>query len=68
MNGREVTRVDEQAVIEEVRGRYPEYLAQQERMEAMSRELEPYFAEMYRRCVAQEVELERVLTRAGSLR
>jgi len=68
VNGREVTRVDEQAVIEEVRGRYPEYLAQQERMEAMSRELEPYFAEMYRRCVAQEVELERVLTRAGSLR
>ena len=44
------------------------HLAQQERMEAMSRELEPYFAEMYRRCVAQEVELERVLTRAGSLR
>jgi cytosine/adenosine deaminase-related metal-dependent hydrolase len=62
-----LTRVDERAVIEEVRGRYPEYVAQQERMESMSRELEPYFAEMYRRCVAQEVELERVLTREGGL-
>ena len=59
-----VTKVDEQAVIEEVRGRYPEYLAQQEKMEAMSRELEPYFAEMYRRCVEQEVGLQRVLVKA----
>jgi cytosine/adenosine deaminase-related metal-dependent hydrolase len=59
-----VTKVDEQAVIEEVRGRYPEYLAQQEKMEAMSRELEPYFAEMYRRCVEQDVELQRVLVTA----
>jgi 5-methylthioadenosine/S-adenosylhomocysteine deaminase len=61
---RKVTRVDEQAVLDEVRGRYPEYLAQQERMEAMSRELEPYFAEMYRRCVEREVELARVLVTA----
>jgi cytosine/adenosine deaminase-related metal-dependent hydrolase len=59
-----VTKVDEQAVIDEVRGRYPEYLAQQEKMEAMSRELEPYFAEMYRRCVEREVELQRVLVTA----
>jgi 5-methylthioadenosine/S-adenosylhomocysteine deaminase len=60
---RQVSRVDEREVLDEVRARYPEYLAQQERMEAMSRELEPYFAEMYRRCVEQEVELDRVLTR-----
>jgi cytosine/adenosine deaminase-related metal-dependent hydrolase len=60
---RQVSRVDEQEVLAEVRARYPEYLAQQERMEAMSQELEPYFAEMYRRCVEQEVELDRVLTR-----
>jgi cytosine/adenosine deaminase-related metal-dependent hydrolase len=64
----QVTRVDEQEVIEEVRARYPEYLAVQERMEAMCRDVEPYFAEMYRRCVEQEVELERVLTRAGAAR
>jgi cytosine/adenosine deaminase-related metal-dependent hydrolase len=61
---RRLTRVDEEGVLEEVRGRYPEYLAEQERMEAMSRDLEPYFQEMYRRCVDQEVELDRVLTRA----
>ena len=38
--------------------------AQQERMEAMSHELEPYFAELYRRCVEREVELPRVLVTA----
>jgi 5-methylthioadenosine/S-adenosylhomocysteine deaminase len=68
VSDRQVTRVDELEVLEEVRGRYPEYLAQQERMEAMSRELEPYFAELYRRCVEQEADLDRVLTRAGATR
>lgn len=52
---RQVTRVDEREVIEEVRGRFPEFLAQQERLEAMNREFVPYFAEMYRRCAEQEV-------------
>lgn len=63
---REVTQVDERAVLQEVRARYPEYLAQQERMEATSRDLEPYFAELYRRCVEQETVLDRVVTRAGT--
>jgi hypothetical protein len=32
----------------------------------MSRDLEPYFAELYRRCVEQEVEIDRLLTQAGA--
>jgi hypothetical protein len=57
----QLTRVDERQVLDEVRARYPEYLAVQERMEAAGRELEPYVARMYRRCAEQDVPARRVL-------
>jgi cytosine/adenosine deaminase-related metal-dependent hydrolase len=57
----QLTRVDEREVLDEVRARYPEYLAVQERMEAAGRELEPYVARMYRRCAEQDVPARRVL-------
>jgi 5-methylthioadenosine/S-adenosylhomocysteine deaminase len=57
----ELVQVSEHDVLDEVRQHYPQYMAEQERMEAMNCELDPYFAEMYRRCVEQEVGLQRVI-------
>jgi 5-methylthioadenosine/S-adenosylhomocysteine deaminase len=53
------TKVDEEALMEELRGYMPEFLAQHSRVEAINREFEPYFAEIHKRCCAQPIGINR---------
>lgn len=57
-NGK-LTRVDEEALLEELRGYMPEFQAQHAKVEALNREFEPYFAEIHRRCCAQQIGINR---------
>lgn len=54
-----LTKVDEEALLEELRGYMPEFQAQHARVEALNRELEPYFAEIHRRCISQPMTIDR---------
>jgi cytosine/adenosine deaminase-related metal-dependent hydrolase len=54
-----LTHVDEHAVLGELRERLPNVLSEYQRVEELNRRFEPYFAEVYRRCVAQNVGLNR---------
>jgi cytosine/adenosine deaminase-related metal-dependent hydrolase len=53
------TKVDEEALLEELRGYMPEFQAQHTQVEALNRELEPYFAEIHRRCCSQPIGINR---------
>jgi cytosine/adenosine deaminase-related metal-dependent hydrolase len=51
--------VDEGAVLQELRERLPSFLDEYARVEEANRRFEPYFAEVYRRCVHEPSELNR---------
>jgi cytosine/adenosine deaminase-related metal-dependent hydrolase len=59
VNGQPVVRdgrcllIDEQAVLDELRALADEYLGRYAKIEEMNRAFEPYFAEIYRRCCAE---------------
>lgn len=52
MRDRRMTRFDEHALFAEIRARVPAYLATHAAVEDRNRFLEPYFAEIHRRCAA----------------
>ena len=54
-----LTRLDESAVMDEVRGRMPEILAGRDRWEAVARRHEPHMKALYMHCMEQETGLER---------
>jgi cytosine/adenosine deaminase-related metal-dependent hydrolase len=54
-----MTKVDEEALLEELRGYMPEFQAQHARVEQINAEFEPYFAEIHRRCCAQPLPINR---------
>ncbi len=57
-NGR-LTRIDEDAVLGEIRERVPAHLADHVRIEDENRVFEPYFAEIHRRATMQDIGLNR---------
>lgn len=65
VNGTPVVRdgrcllIDEDAVLEELRGLAGEYLEQHAKVEQLNRAFEPYFEEIYRRCYRQPVGINR---------
>jgi 5-methylthioadenosine/S-adenosylhomocysteine deaminase len=54
-----LTRIDEAALLREVRERVPAYLAAHAEIERRNRVFEPYFAAIHRRATAQEIGLDR---------
>jgi 5-methylthioadenosine/S-adenosylhomocysteine deaminase len=54
-----LTRVDEAALLAEIRAEVPPYLAEQDEAERRARVLEPYFAEIHRRATARDIGLDR---------
>ena len=55
----ELTRVDETALLEELRSYMPEFLDRYEKVEELNRQFEPYFSEIHRRCCAQPIGINR---------
>ena len=64
---RALTRLDETAVMAEVRGRLPEILAQRERWEKIARRHEPEMKALYMHCMAQETGLDRLVAPAAGV-
>ena len=64
---RALTRLDETAVMAEVRGRLPEILAQRERWEKIARRHEPEMKALYMHCMAQETGLDRLVAPAAAV-
>jgi 5-methylthioadenosine/S-adenosylhomocysteine deaminase len=54
-----LTRVDETALLEELRSYQPEFQKHHSQVEAINREFEPYFAQIHRRCCEQDVGINR---------
>jgi 5-methylthioadenosine/S-adenosylhomocysteine deaminase len=54
-----LTRVDEAAILAEVRDLVPAYLAEHAGIEDRNRVFEPYFAEIHRRASVQDIGLDR---------
>ena len=54
-----LTQADEEALLEEVLGHMPEFMEQHAKVEELNRTFEPYFAEIHRRCVSQQVGINR---------
>ena len=54
-----LTRVDEEAILAEVRETVPRWLAEHARVEAQNAVFEPYFAEIHRRATLQDVGMNR---------
>lgn len=50
-----LTRVDEEALLEELRGYMPEFQSHHAKVEELNRQFEPYFTEIHRRCCAQPI-------------
>ena len=59
MQGGKLTRVDESAMLDELRSYLPEFKKQHAQVEAINREFEPYFANIHRRCCEQELGINR---------
>lgn len=57
-----LTRVDEQALLGELRGRLPEFQRRYDEIEALNRAFEPYFVEIHKRCCARDVGVNRFST------
>lgn len=54
-----LTRVDEEALLEELRGYMPDFQAHHAKVEEINRQFEPYFAEIHNRCCAQHIGINR---------
>jgi 5-methylthioadenosine/S-adenosylhomocysteine deaminase len=65
VNGQPVVRdgrcllIDEQAVLDELRGLAAEYLERYAKIEELNQAFEPYFAEIYQRCRAERLGINR---------
>jgi 5-methylthioadenosine/S-adenosylhomocysteine deaminase len=59
VDGGRLTRVDEEALLDELRGYMPEFLRRHAQVEEINQRLEPYFAEIHRRCCAQPIGINR---------
>jgi len=55
------TTIHESDVLAEIRAAMPRFLAEHAKVEAQNAYLEPYFSEMLRRCMAQDVGMDRHL-------
>jgi hypothetical protein len=54
-----LARVDESALLDELRSYLPEFQKHHTQVEAINREFEPYFAQIHRRCCEQDVGINR---------
>lgn len=54
-----LTRIDEDAILDEIRAAMPAFLAEHARVETMNSQFEPYFAEVHRRATRQDIGLDR---------
>jgi 5-methylthioadenosine/S-adenosylhomocysteine deaminase len=54
-----LTRVNETALLDELRSYVPEFQKHHAQVEALNREFEPYFAQIHRRCCEQDVGINR---------
>jgi 5-methylthioadenosine/S-adenosylhomocysteine deaminase len=54
-----LTRVDETAMLDELRSYLPEFQKHHSQVESINREFEPYFAKIHRRCCEQDVGINR---------
>ena len=54
-----LTRVDETAMLDELRSYLPEFQKHHSQVESVNRQFEPYFAEIHRRCCGQDVGINR---------
>ena len=54
-----LTRVDEDALLDELRELLPEFLARYAKVEELNGQFVPYFAEIHRRCCAQPIGINR---------
>jgi 5-methylthioadenosine/S-adenosylhomocysteine deaminase len=54
-----LTRVNETALLDELRSYLPEFQKHHTQVEALNREFEPYFAQIHRRCCEQDVGINR---------
>lgn len=61
----ELTRIDEAAILAELRALMPEFIAKQSRVEELNRRFVPYFAEIHRRCHGMDVGVHRLGTDAA---
>src|SRR5882724_7536220 len=61
----ELTRVDEAAILAELRALMPEFLAKHSKVEELNRRFVPYFAEIHRRCNDIDVGVHRLGTDAA---
>lgn len=59
VEGGRLTRVDEEALLEELRGYMPEFQERHAKVEELNRRFEPTFAEIHRRCCAQPIGINR---------
>lgn len=59
MDGGRLTRIDEEAILAELRELAPAFLRGHERVEAENRLLEPYFAQIHRHAAEQDIGLHR---------
>lgn len=59
VEGGRSTRVDEEALLEELRGRMPEFQEHYASVEKINRRFEPYFAEIHNRCCSRDIGINR---------
>lgn len=62
VEGGRLARVDERALLAELRELMPAFLARHEATEASNRRLEPYFAAIHRRCNLMDIGVDRLAT------
>ncbi len=60
-----LTRVDEAAILAELRALMPEFIAKHRQVEELNRRFVPYFAEIHRRCNDMDVGVHRLGTDAA---
>ena len=60
-----LTRVDEAAILAELRALMPEFIARHRQVEELNRRFVPYFAEIHRRCNDMDVGVHRLGTDAA---
>ena len=59
VDGGELTKVNEKALLQELRGRYEAFSAHHAGVEKLNRRFEPYFRKIHERCCGQDIGLNR---------